>query len=288
LWVTGIDSREANVSESFVEYRHISVSDPLRQGDVLESVDSDTSMWQRHLLVITADCDFVHSKHRGRVTCVPILTKDEYLLEMAIPHLRDKLVKKPLGEFQKILKRSGSLNVTDQRVRAWVCEQDDDTITASLGVDGEDRDAAVRAMCSIRLIDSSAATLEAATNALVEAQLRSTQPPKRSNAINNVLAPLRESFSHPPGDALFLSAVAPAHEMGYYVYLRHLEQIWEPQISTGPTHHEVKYRRISRLQDRFIHALVQRFAMVFMSIGLPREYEDTRDMHADMLEEFTK
>ena len=276
------------MSESFVEYRDISASDPLRQGDVLESVDSDTSMWQRHLLVITADCDFAHSKHQGRVTCVPLLTTDEYLLQMAIPRLRDKLVKKPLGEMQKILKRSGFHNVTDQRVRAWVCEQDDDTITASLGVDGEDRDTAVRAMCSIRLIDSPVATLEEATNALVEAQLLSTQPPKRSNAVNNVLSPLRESFTHSPGDALFLSAVAPAHEIGYYAYLRHLEQVWEPEISTGPTHREVKYRRISRLQDRFIHALVQRFALVFMSIGFPPEYEDMRDLHANMLGDFIK
>jgi hypothetical protein len=284
----GVDSREANVSELFVEYRHISGSDPLRQGDVLESVDSDTSMWQRHLLVITADCDFAHSKHHGRVTCVPLLTTDEYLLEMAVPRLRDRLVKKPLGELQNILRRSGSPNVTDQRVRAWVCEQDDDTITASLGVDGEDRDTAVRAMCSIRLIDSPAATLEAATNALVEAQLHSSQPPKRSKAINNVLVPLRESFSHSPGDALFVSAVASGHDIGYYAYLRHLEQVWEPEISTGSTYRKIKYRRISRLQDRFIHALVQRFAMVFMSIGLPPEYEDMRDLHADMLGDFIK
>lgn len=276
------------MSESFVEYRTISGSDPLRQGDVLESVDSKPSMWERHLLVITADCDFAHSKHQGRVTCIPLLTTNEYLLEMAVPRLRDRLVKKPLGELQSILRRSGFPNATDQRVRAWVCEEDDDTIIADLGIGNEDRDVLVRTLSSIRMIDSPVATLEEATNALVEAQLLSSQPPKRSNAINNVLNPLRESFSHPPGDALFLSAVAPKQEIGYFAYLRHLEQVWEPEISIRPTRHEVKYRRISRLHDRFIHALVQKFAMVFMSVGLPDEYEDTRNLHSAMLGDFFK
>jgi hypothetical protein len=276
------------VSDDFVEYCNISGLEPLRQGDVLESVDGKPSMWQRHLLVITADCDFAHSKHHGRVTCIPLLTTDEYLLEMAVPRLRDRLVKKPLGELQSILKRSGFPNATDQRVRAWACEEDADTITASLGIDGEDRSVALGALCSIRMIDSSASTLEEASNALVEAQLLSVRPPKRSNAINNVLTPLRESFSHSPGDALFLSALAPGHKIGYFAYLRHLEQIWEPEIATRPTRHEVKYRRISRLQDRFIHALVQKFAMVFMSIGLPSEYENLRNSHSDMLGDFVK
>ena len=91
----------ACVSDDFVEYCNISGLEPLRQGDVLESVDGKPSMWQRHLLVITADCDFAHSKHQGRVTCIPILTTDEYFLEMAVPRLRNRLVKKPSGDLQK-------------------------------------------------------------------------------------------------------------------------------------------------------------------------------------------
>jgi hypothetical protein len=47
----------------------------------------------------------------------------------------------------------------------------------------------------------------------------------------------------------------------------------------------VSYRRISHLRDRYIHALVQRFALVFMAIGLPKEYEEIRDLHSDILGE---
>ncbi|SDM91588.1 hypothetical protein SAMN04488074_12936 [Lentzea albidocapillata subsp. violacea] len=70
---------------SFAEYQDTSVVDPLRQGDVLEAADPAASLWQRHLVVLTADCDLARAKHHGRVTCVPVLTEHEYLLEMQIP-----------------------------------------------------------------------------------------------------------------------------------------------------------------------------------------------------------
>ncbi len=60
----------------------------------------------------------------------------------------------------------------------------------------------------------------------------------------------------------------------------------EPTIALGPARRAMEYRRISRLEDRYTHALVQRFAMVFLSIGLPRDYEEMRDLHAESIEEY--
>jgi hypothetical protein len=67
--------------------------------------------------------------------------------------------------------------------------------------------------------------------------------------------------------------------------LRHLELLWEPEIAVGPTRVEHRFRRIAHLQDRYTHAMVQRFALVFMSIGLPREYEEVRDLHSELMGE---
>jgi hypothetical protein len=271
------------VTEPFAEYREIGVADPLRQGDVLEAVDVGAPMWQRHLLVITADCDFAHDKHRGRVTCVPLLTADEYLSEMQIPKIRERLVKKPVAAMRAILSKAKSPNISDQRLREWASEEAPPVIIMRLGLEEASAREARAALEAIRMIDAPTLNLKEGIDSLVEAQLAGPHPPKRENALKSVLAPLQDAYAHPPGDALFLAAIAPAYDAGYFAYLRHLEQIWEPDIATGPTRREVKYRRISRMQDRFVHALVQRFAMVFMSIGLPQEYEEIRDLHSELL-----
>jgi hypothetical protein len=271
------------VDEPFAEYSDVGVADPLRQGDVLEAVDVGASMWQRHLLVLTADCDFAYAKHQGRVTCIPLLAAEEYLLAMQIPKIRERLVKQPLKEMHQILSKPEVPNISDRRLREWVREETPADIVMSLALEKADAQKATAALEAIRMVDTVAPNFKEGVDSLVEAQLIGTHPPKRETALKRVVHDLRDAYARPPGDALFLTAIARGHDTGYFAYLRHIEQVWEPEISLGPSRREVKYRRISRLQDRFAHALVQRFAMVFMSIGLPKQYEDLRDLYSEML-----
>jgi hypothetical protein len=176
--------------------------------------------------------------------------------------------------------------ITDRRLTEWIEEEADDAILATLGLPEAAQTPATNALTAIRLTVTPNAGLAEAIKALIEGQAFSARPPKRENAIQNVIGPLRDTFSQPPGDAFFLSALTREHVDGYFAYLRHLEQIWEQDIAVGPTHHQVTYRRIGALQDRYTHALVQRFASVFMAIGLPDEYETVRALHAEMLEEY--
>jgi hypothetical protein len=264
----------------------MSVTDPLRQGDVLEAVDLDASMWQRHLLVITADCDFAHDKHRGRVTCVPLLRADEYLLELQVPRIREKLIgTKLLPALRRILVAAGAPNVSDDRLRAWPHETEVTEIVASLSLTGNDAEVAISALEAMRLLGQPCASLDDAVHNLVDAQLAGPNPQKRDNILKAIAEALKAPYGQPPGDALFISALGPKHDAGYFAYLRQLEQVWEQEIAIGPTRNDVRYRRISRLQDRYTHAMVQRFALVFMSIGLPKEYEEIRDLHSELLGE---
>ncbi|MEO3787455.1 hypothetical protein ABGB12_29360 [Actinocorallia sp. B10E7] len=271
------------MAEAFTEYQEVGVTDPLRQGDVLEAVDAATSMWQRHLLIITADCDFAHAKHQGRVTCVPLLTADEYLTEMQVPKIRERLVKKRLVAIRATLSRAGAPGISDQRLREWASEEPPATIIMRLGLEGPTAQQARADFEAIRMIDAPVSNLKESIDSLVEAQLLGKGHPKRENALKSVMSPLQDAYVRPPGDALFLASIARKLDSGYFAYLRHLEQVWEPEISIGQRRIEAKYRRISRIRDRFTHALVQRFAMVFMSIGLPREYEDLRDLYSELL-----
>jgi hypothetical protein len=279
---------EIRVTEPFSEYREVSVTDPLRQGDVLEAVDPDASHWQRHLLVITADCDFAHRKHMGRVTCVPLLQAEEYLLELQMPRLREKYLNtKLLPALRSVLDRTAP-NVSDGRIRAWPLESHLTEIVASLGLTGRDADTAHAAFEAIQILGRPCTSLGDAVRNFVDAQQAAPNPPSRNNVVRAITEALKGPYNQPPGDALFLSAVGPLHDVGYFAYLRRLEQVWEAEIALGPTHSDVRYRRISHMQDRYTHAMVQRFALVFMSIGLPTEYEEIRDLHSELLGESYK
>lgn len=111
------------MDESFAEFRTIGVADPLRQGDVIEATDMGASMWHRHLLVITADCDFAHAKHQGRVTCVPLLRAEEYLVEMRVPRIREQIAKQQLKGLREILSKAGAPIISDRRLREWPGEE---------------------------------------------------------------------------------------------------------------------------------------------------------------------
>lgn len=273
------------MTEPYPEYREIGVTEPLRQGDLLEAADPSASKWQRHLLVITADCDFAHDKHHGRVTCVPVLAAAEYLLEMQVPRIRDKFTAKLIKELRKVLSPGRGANISDERLKAWPCEVEPAEIAAALDLNGRNAEEAKAALESIRLANRPADNLDEAVELILESHLSAPHAKKRENIVRDITDWLKRPYSQPPGDALFLSSIAQNYDAGYFVYLRHLEQVWESEVGTGSTRSTIKYRRISRLHDRYIHALVQRFALVFMSIGLPADYEEIRDLHADLLGE---
>lgn len=271
----------------FLEHQPITPSQPLRQGDILESTKSSPNRWQRHLLVITADCDFAHEKHNGRVTCVPLLSTEEYLSEIQIPRLRERQVAKLLDCLAKLMLRSHP-NMTLTRLREWVSEEDAERIIETLSVRPNDIQVAKRAIDAIKLLDAKPSTFEDAVTSLIEAKLVGPNPPKPENAKKEISSALRDAMLRPPGDALFLSPIAPEYENGHFAYLRHLEQLPQAQIAIGPLHRAAQYRRILRLRDRYTLALTQQFGLVFMSIGLPCEYEELRSFHSEMLgEKFT-
>ncbi|GAA1971849.1 hypothetical protein [Amycolatopsis minnesotensis] len=268
----------------FPEYQETSITEPLRQGDVLEATAPGASFWERHLLVLTADCDLARGKHRGRVTCVPLLTAPEYLLEMKVPVLRERAQSKFVAELRKVLPPEAP-NISDERLKLWPCEAEPAEIISALGLDGKAAGATKAALESIRLVSNETLSLDEAIDALIESQATAPNAPKRQTIVNKVLDALRSPYSSPPGDALFLSSIAPENTFGYFAYLRHLEQIEESDIAIGPSRTATSYRRIARLRDRYTHALVQQFALVFMSIGLPPAYEEMRALHSEFMGE---
>ncbi|MES0836673.1 hypothetical protein [Nocardiopsis tropica] len=271
------------MDEPFSEHREVSMTEPLSQGDVLEAVNTKTSIWQRHLLIITADCDLAFAKHQGRVTCVPLLPAGDYLSEMQVPRIREQLANKQVDYIKKTISKHRSNKISDQRLREWATEEEPENIAKQLGLPREESKKIEASLKSIRLIDQKTSELKESVRNLIDSQMTGNGTKKRESVKKEITGRLRGVYTQPPGDAFFLSSIASGQSQGYFAYLRQIEQVWEPQISLGPTRKKTGYRRISHIEDRFTHALIQRFAMVFMSIGLPTEYEQIRDLHADVL-----
>ncbi|WP_146086015.1 hypothetical protein [Rathayibacter sp. AY1D5] len=277
--------QRASADQSFVEFREVTVSDPLRQGDILEATEVGASKWQRNLFVLTADCDFANAKNQGRVTCVPLLTQDEYILEFQIPRIRRRLLPRLTENFQAIIAKSSDRTISTDRLTSWPLEEETDTILGALDIDLASIETARLVIDAIREISVPHDTLDTAVQHLVSAHAAIPNGKSPANAKKDILATVQSHYSSPPGDALFLSAIAPAMQDGYFLYLRHLEQVPESQIALGPMRTSSSYRRIARLHDRFTHAVAQQFALVFMAIGLPSEYEEMRNLHAELLGE---
>lgn len=273
------------MNKSFAEYKDVTVTEPLRQGDVIEAIDANAAQWKRHLLIITADCDFANAKNQGRVTCVPLLSQDEYLMEFQIPRIRDRFVDKTVGQLSSLLERAKGPSISSERLRQWPSEQEPSEIVKALDLLGSIAGDAEKLLRAVKVATHPPVDLNDAVERLVSAQVQVPSGKKLANAQKDTIEALRSHYSKPPGDALFLSAIAPNLNSGYFVYLRHLEQVMQPEIAIGPTRSTKSYRRLARLQDRFIHAISQQFASVFMAIGLPREYEEIRDFHSELLGE---
>lgn len=272
------------MSSTYREAVSRSTDAPLRQGDVIEAADDGASPWTRHLLVITADCDLANNKNSGRVTCIPLLSADDYLLHIYFPEQQRKILDRFASEFNSEIVRHGKNSLSPARILEWTLEVSAwPELAIALDLPSDKTQEAEKKFNGIRLLNNAKATVNETLENLVEAQLLHTGPKKRDVLTAAAHDAVANRFRNTPGDALFLRSIAPNYDSGYFAYLRHIEQIWEQKIAISPMQTEVTHRRIGALVDRFAHAVVQRFAMVFMPIGLPTDYEESRNAFSDDL-----
>ncbi|PJJ81136.1 hypothetical protein CLV85_0306 [Salinibacterium amurskyense] len=216
---------------------------------------------------------------------MPLLTQDEYILEFQIPRLCEKVIKKCVEALQMILSKADGPHISAERLREWPLEQAPADIVSALHLEMAASQSAEKLIDAIRKVSLPTGNLDHAVQRLVSASVDVPNGKSLGNAKRDVVSALRSHYANPPGDALFLSAIAPAVQDGYFVYLRHLEQVRQQDIALAPTHSPTSYRRLARLNDRFIHAVSQQFASVFMAIGLPNDYEEMREIHSELLGE---
>jgi hypothetical protein len=260
---------------------------PIRQGDIFEWLDHRNEPWMKLGIVVTADCDITHEKHRGILSYVPLLELKDYLALLCLPGkvlaalapIREQLLK-CIRAYQAANLPGFPEPISDEAAIQWVRNASLDEIAGELALPpGKDRDTFVNLATDYLATD--AALRGGSFAALFEAivRLRARQSRNREQTTVKLNAEIRSYVVGLPGDAFFVGRASRDHGDGYIAYLRLLREIHQSTIAIKQTDlrdSSVRAKRIAALTSPYVYRLTQQLADVFSAIGLPKQYEDAR------------
>lgn len=277
--------------ESIVECDELEDSSlPLRQGDVVEWLNGQDDPWHRYAIIVTADCDLAHQKHAGLLACVPVLPHEDYLALFPLParlgRARAKLLERAFAlirGYQKANRPDFPLALSDDAVVAWIDAAGPEEILRELRVTDEkqakelaDVLGAVQGCSRASAAGGVDAQLDALTVAWLVTQGKSTFAERRPVLARELL----DHLGRLPGDAVFLHALSQRHRAGYVAYLRSIVNVQETTVARRVRDLRdatMTVKRIARLKSPYVFHLSQALGHVFSAIGLPAQYEASRE-----------
>lgn len=263
---------------------------PVRQGDVLKRVRGEGRITLA--IVVTADCDIANEKFGDAgLACVHLGPLVDYVLGEHARNLAQAQIKKRFEKVAKwinqrwCLKVPGNVALSEERVQAWILASSPEDIVAELTLQVDDDKS---------FIKQESAALKAAQNFIDAPRDRYSaidalcvlQSPQttRSTQFKNVFGGLNPKKL--PLDLFFVSCVPGEPGLGFVAKLQALTFI--PFNSTFTSMDESKdfdnsFVRVGRLGPTFRHALAQQFGMLFARIGMPKAYEQDRDVAFEII-----
>jgi len=134
------------VEDALPEWRYVDPAHPLSQGDVVRRVQ-DADIWDRFAIVVTADCDLAHNKHRGQLTCVPVVPLRDYLATYYLPMKLRELEGRLSEQLVALIRAAQRDNykkhtnpISIGRAEQWVLETSPKDIAEQLMMDSSQRD----------------------------------------------------------------------------------------------------------------------------------------------------
>jgi hypothetical protein len=260
----------------------------IRQGDVFEWLGKARSdPWTNLGIVVTADCDIVHEKHRGILSYVPLLDLRDYL---ALFHLPAKVERAAVPIREQLVKAIRILQaerfpefpepISDSAALRWVREATIEGVVDELSVPaGKDRDRLVAVGADHAMAEHglSTGTFDVLLNALVHLRVR--QAGGKEQVLSKIWQEIETLVAGLPGDAFYIGSLGPERGRGYVAYLRLVREIEQGRIAVRQTDLRdsgVCAKRIAALKSPYVYRLTQQVADVFAAVGLPKEYEDAR------------
>jgi len=271
---------------SFSECLDIVDARPLRQGDVVRSLAARPDPWEDLAIIVTADCDIARNKHAGRLTCVPVLPAHAYLSTYYLPHRIGKLQRALADRLVPSVRKAQSTHfdgfrepISFERAQGWILDTSPSHVSSTLRMTPEETQRFIPlAEAFARLETMRSGSFPEQIRTICGSEVVLDRSPDEGSARKKIRAELANHVNELPGDALFLRSLGSTLTEGYVAYLRILLEVRDSRVAVKSTQRsfEIRYERIARLQAPYVYALTQKLASVFSTIGLPREYEESR------------
>lgn len=275
---------EASVS-NYIECVSPEEMSSLRQGDIFEWITSKGRI-SRFGLVVTANCDLVHAKHRGIVSYVPLIEWKEHLRESWLPLKIRKAAKTNNEKMVGLMRKAQKENciqefpniLSEEAIFRWVSSGNIKSIVSTLRM--KPCESEQFSILASRLLEvNSLENLSFESMMGLLEKLRADVGVSEEAFKKGIVSEAQDYLCHLPGDLFFINAIKDELKEGYIANLRLIREIDERLIALKYTHltdSEVLSKRIASLGLPFLHRLTQQLGDVFAAIGLPEEYENAR------------
>lgn len=293
----------ADTTLPFSECDDVTDDSVLVQGDVFEWLERKDDPWQQFGVIVTANCDILHQKHRGILSYVPVLALEDYLRIFFFPSALRKGVKpiaEQLGrtllaaEVADAIRAYQAENlpdfpepVSDSVALQWALTLTPDSLADELRITASGpRKTFLTLVEDFRMVEAAAAgeAYAAQWDALV--RLRVRQGATAEKAQERIWSEMRASIKDLPGDGFFLGRLGSVSGHGWIAYLRLVREIQHHRVAVRHSDirkKDVAAKRVARLRSPYIYKLTQQLIDVFAAIGLPSEYEESRSSVVDAL-----
>lgn len=273
---------------------HLSIDLPIRQGDIFAwSNWIERDGWDQFGIIVTADCDIAQQRSSDFFTYLPILSLKSYieqvwvkerLTKLMVSHQR--LITDEIHRFHLRINPS-ALKLEAGALHRWVTESSDDHIIAALSIsESKDVNNLRKLVETYRLLAEMA--IEKDPTRLIAGYCQA-RAQKQSVVVEKIVESISRDVQSDivrnlPLECFFLSSLPQIRDLGFIVMLRYIQPIQQTALTTS---FEVAKKepgrayRLGRPTPTFKYALTQRFANLFVRIGLPAEYEEWRQSVAE-------
>jgi hypothetical protein len=263
-------------------------STELRQGDVLQLIPRQgSSEFECHFgVIVTANCDLALGKNFGILTYIPIIPVECYIQQFILPRLmeleergslqrlRDQVLKKA---DEILYERVVDMIYSENYKISEICDGLPDYIEIHAEIEGH-----ATILSAVKEVRKSPRPAAAMSNLAILAKVLDEVLKPRKPHLNRFSKDLHSRVVKSPDDCLFLGKISAEHNEGYTAVLRMLRELSDDRVALSPIaerEHPGHFwaRRVSRLKTLYIHRLVQQMSRVFTDIGLPVDYEASRE-----------
>jgi hypothetical protein len=249
-------------------------SNLLKQGDIIQRHSVDNAETR---IVITTNCDIRFNKHREVITTVRLMGAIEYVTSFVLmeeisrcrQQLEEKIInEKDAGRFEVFPIN----NISEERFLEWITESETSADLIALFREWPQ-------LTTYRDLLLASDTQEDLAFENLFATFREFRKTGIGKSPKNLAQHVVEKMKSPPKDFVFVAGGACLKDsFGYFVNLRDILVVDEVDIlvsgmGTRRGGDDRTWRRIAKIKDYFLHSILQKFGLVFGSIGMPADFE---------------